>query len=362
MIISQLTIENFRSFNKFNISLTPGLNVFVGENAQGKTNLLESIYFCGVGKSSRTSKEKELIKWDKDRARISVKIEKQYNTSKIDVFLSRADKKTIKINNLPIKRMGELMGELMIVYFSPDEIRLIKDAPQDRRRFMDIDISQMSKTYFYLLLRYEKILNQRNKLLKQTKSLSVLKDMLSVWDSQLAEVAGKIIISRIKFIDLLNPFAAEIHSYITDGKESLSLSYQGMTGNDEKEIADKLLKAYSQSIQKDFDMGYTTIGPHRDDIKVMINNIDIRSFGSQGQQRLATLSMKLAELEIFKAEKGESPVLLLDDVLSELDSARQKRFLDKIRGLQIILTCTKYDYPLDASDQKIQIEATVDTI
>ncbi|MDR0850737.1 MAG: DNA replication/repair protein RecF [Christensenellaceae bacterium] len=360
VVITQFKIENFRSFDKFSTKLTSGLNIFVGKNAQGKTNLLESIYFCGVGKSSRTNKEKELIKWDKERARISVELEKQYNNCKIDVFLSKADKKTIRINGIPIKRMGELMGELMVIYFSPDEIRLIKDAPQDRRRFMDIDISQMSKHYFYLLLRYEKILNQRNKLLKQTKSLSVLKDMLSVWDSQLAETAGKIIISRIKFITLLSPFAAEIHSYITDGKEDLTLSYQGVVGKDDKDITEKLLKAYSQSIEKDFDLGYTTVGPHRDDIKVMINDIDIRSFGSQGQQRLATLSMKLAELKIFKSEKGETPVLLLDDVLSELDSARQRRFLDKIKGLQIILTCTKYDYTLGPNDQKIQIDATVE--
>ena len=355
MIITEFRIENFRSFNRFHVKLTPGLNVFVGKNAQGKTNLLESIYFCGVGKPTRTNKEKELIKWDTERAKVVVELKKEYSSGKIEVFLSKAEKKTIRINGLPIKRIGELMGELPVIHFSPDEIRLIKDAPQDRRRFMDIDISQMSKHYFYLLLRYEKILNQRNKLLKQTKSLSVLKDMLSIWDSQMSEIAGKIIISRIKFITLLSPQAADIHSFITDGSENLSLSYQGVTGKDDKEIAEKLLKAYQQNLQKDFDLGYTTVGPHRDDIKVMINDVDIRSFGSQGQQRLATLSMKLAELEIFKAENGETPVLLLDDVLSELDSVRQKRFLQKIKGLQIILTCTKYDYPLGKDDQRILI-------
>ena len=252
--------------------------------------------------------------------------------------------------------MGELMGELTVIYFSPDEIRLIKDAPQDRRRFMDIDISQMSKNYFYLLCRYDKILNQRNKLLKQTRDINVLKDTISIWDEQLSDVASKIILNRIYFVNKLQRPAKEIHSYITQNKEDLAISYQGITGKDVEEIKKKLLKGYEDNLNKDFELGYTTIGPPRDDLKVVINNIDIRNFGSQGQQRLATLSLKLAELEIFKKEHNETPVLLLDDVLSELDEDRQLRFLNKIQGLQTIITCTKYNYPLKENDSIFYIK------
>ena len=356
MKINSIILSNFRNYSNINISLNSELNVFVGKNAQGKTNLLESIYYCSIGKSTRTTKDKDLILWDKDKGKVCVEIQKQFNKSKIEVFLSKTEKKTIKINGLAIKRMGELMGELTVIYFSPDEIRLIKDAPQDRRRFMDIDISQMSKNYFYLLCRYEKILNQRNKLLKQTKDINVLKDTISIWDEQLADVASKIIMNRIYFVKKLQTPAKEIHKYITQDKEILNISYQGIVGKDTEEIKQKLLKAYLDNIQKDFDLGYTTIGPHRDDLKVVINNIDIRNFGSQGQQRLATLSLKLAELELFKNEHNETPVLLLDDVLSELDEERQLRFLNKIRGLQTIITCTKYNYPLKQNDSIFYIE------
>ncbi len=356
MKIKSIKIENFRNYNKLNIELSSGVNVFVGKNAQGKTNLLESIYYCSIGKSTRTAKDKELILWGKDKGKVSVEIEKEFNKSKIEIFLSQKEKKTIKINGLPIKRMGELMGELTVIYFSPDEIRLIKDAPQDRRRFMDIDISQMSKNYFYLLCRYDKILNQRNKLLKTSRDIKVVQDTISIWDEQLSDVASKIIMNRIFFVNKLLRPAKEIHNYITQNKEDLSISYQGITGKDVDDIKKKLLKGYQDNLQKDFELGYTTIGPHRDDLKVVINNIDIRSFGSQGQQRLATLSLKLAELEIFKKEHNETPVLLLDDVLSELDEERQLRFLNKIKGLQTIITCTKYNYPLQENDSIFYIE------
>lgn len=356
MKIKSIKLENFRNYDKLFVSLSSGLNIFVGKNAQGKTNLLESIYYCSIGKSTRTPRDKELILWGQEKGRVGVEIEKQYNKSRIDIFLSQKEKKTIKINDLPIKRMGELMGELTVIFFSPDEIRLIKDAPQDRRRFMDIDISQMSKNYFYLLCRYDKILNQRNKLLKQSRDINVLKDTVSIWDEQLAEVASKIIMNRIYFINKLLKPAQEIHKYITHDKEELSISYQGVIGKSAPEIKEKLLKAYTDNITKDFDLGYTTVGPHRDDLKVVINNIDIRNFGSQGQQRLATLSLKLAELEIFQKEHNETPVLLLDDVLSELDEDRQQRFLNKIKGLQTIITCTKYNYPLQENDSIFYIE------
>ena len=344
MIIKTIQLENFRNYDKIKIALHPNLNVFVGNNAQGKTNLVEAVYLCGIGKSVRTSRERETIKWEKEHAKICIEAEKQFNKSKVEIALFKNDKKAVKINGLPIKRIGELMGEIPVVYFSPDEISLIKDGPQDRRRFMDIDISQLNKTYFYLLCRYDKVLQERNKLLKQTRSLDVLKDTISIWDEQLSDIASRIITYRINFINKLIKPANEVHKKITDGKENLEISYVGQTGETPEEIRQKLLVQYEKSVQKDFDIGYTTVGPHRDDIKIMINGVDIRNFGSQGQQRLATLSLKIAELEIFKEEKGESPILLLDDVLSELDETRKMNLLKCIKDIQSIITCTKFNY------------------
>ena len=356
MEIKYIQLENFRNYDKIKINLHPKLNIFVGNNAQGKTNLVEAVYLCGIGKSTRTTKEKEMIKWEKEKAKIVVEAKKEYNKTKVEIIISKTDKKAIKINDLPIKRMGELMGEIPVVYFSPDEISLIKDGPQDRRRFMDTDISQLNKTYFYLLCRYDKVLQERNKLLKQTKSLEVLKDTISIWDEQLSDIASKIIAHRINFIAKLGKPAEIVHSEITSGKEKLEIGYLGTTGKSVEEIKTKLLSQYEKAIQKDFDLGYTTVGPHRDDIKVIINGIDTRSFGSQGQQRLATLSLKIAELQIFKEEKGENPVLLLDDVLSELDDTRKLNLLKCVKDIQTIITCTKFNYKPAGDYQIFNIE------
>ena len=344
MEIKSIYLENFRNYDKIKLNLHPKLNVFVGNNAQGKTNLVEAVYLCGIGKSTRTTKEKEMIKWDKEKSKIIVEVQKEFNKSKVEIILSKSDKKAIKINDIPIKRMGELMGEVPVVYFSPDEISLIKDGPQDRRRFMDIDISQLNKTYFYLLCRYDKVLQERNKLLKQTKGFDVLKDTISIWDEQLSDIASKIIAYRINFISKLQKPAEKVHGDITNGSEKLEIGYMGIVGKTIEEIKQKLLLNYEKTLQKDWDLGYTTIGPHRDDIKVVINEIDTRSFGSQGQQRLATLSLKIAELQLFKEEKGENPILLLDDVLSELDDTRKLNLLRAVKDIQTIITCTKFNY------------------
>ncbi len=356
MLIKSIKLDNFRNYQKLNISLAPGLNVFIGNNAQGKTNLLESIYYCSIGKSTKTSRDKELIRWGENTSKVKIEVQKEFYQSSIEVITRDKEKKSIMINNIPIKRIGELMGELTVIFFSPDEIRLIKDAPQDRRRFMDIDISQLSRNYFYLLCRYDKVLNQRNKLLKFTKDYEALKDAISIWDEQLSDIASKIIFYRIDFINKLSKPARDIHHFITNGKEELKVTYQGVTGGNVEEIKAKLQKGLIDNLHKDYDLGYTTLGPHRDDLKVIINDIDIRSFGSQGQQRLATLSLKLAELDLFKQERNETPVLLLDDVLSELDDTRQRNLLKIIGSTQTIITGTKYDYPLTQNDKIFYIE------
>ena len=351
MHIDSIKLRNYRNYKQCNINLGSKLNVFVGDNAQGKTNLLESIFFASIGKSPRTNKEKDVLLWGEKQANIDIEVIKKFSKSRISMFILRNDKKTIKINNIPIRKIGDLMGELVVVYFSPDEIKLVKEAPNDRRRFMDIDISQMDKNYFYLLLRYEKILNQRNKLLKEAQNFDVLKRTISIWDEQLSKIASKIVLTRLNFVQKLNEYANEIHKKITDGKENIFLSYQGVHCYNEELIEEKIAEELLNNLEKDFNLKYTTIGPHRDDIKITINDIDIRNFGSQGQQRLATLTIKLAELKLFKEEIGENPILLLDDVLSELDENRQKQFLLQIKDIQTILTCTNFPYPLEKQDK-----------
>lgn len=356
MYIKTIRLQNYRNYKQCNITLGSKLNVFVGDNAQGKTNLLESIFFASIGKSPRTNKEKDVLLWGEKQANIDIEVIKKFNKTKITMFVLRNDKKTIKINNIPIRKIGDLMGELVVVYFSPDEIKLVKEAPNDRRRFMDIDISQMDKNYFYLLLRYEKILNQRNKLLKETQNYEILKRTISIWNEQLSKIASKIIMKRLNFINKLNEYASSVHKQITFNKENISLSYQGIYCESEEQTEQKILTELSNNLEKDFNLKYTTIGPHRDDIKITINDIDIRNFGSQGQQRLTTLTIKLAELRLFKEEIGESPILLLDDVLSELDENRQKQFLLQIKDIQTILTCTNFPYPLENQDKRFLIK------
>jgi DNA replication and repair protein RecF len=343
MIVKKLTISNFRNYENANIEFKKGLNVIVGKNAQGKTNLIESIYFCCIGKSPRVNKDKDLINWNKDKSRIYLEVEKQSGTSTIEILLDRINKKTIKINDIPIKKISELLGVINVIYFSPDELKLIKEAPEDRRKFLDIDISQASKNYFYLLQRYNKILMQRNKLLKESKDFEMLKRSIDIWDIQLSLVASKIIFSRIKFIKKLEPYVKKAHSYLSNNQEDISITYQGVIGDSSLEIENKLLSMYKESLEKDYKFGFTTVGPHRDDLKILVNNIDVRYFGSQGQQRTAALSLKLGEVGIFKEELNETPVLLLDDVLSELDDDRQLRLLNYTKGVQTLITCTKFN-------------------
>ncbi len=345
MIVKNLKLKNYRNYKDISVSFAPGLNVLVGDNAQGKTNLVEAIFLCAIGKSLRTNKDKDLILWNTDYSKIDLTVEKM-NRKTISLYLFPNQNKAIKINNIPIKKMGELMGEFNAVYFCPDELKLIKDSPQERRRFMDIDLSQFDKNYFYALSKYNKILLQRNKLLKSTTSFDALKDTLSIWDEQLAKVGSYIIYERIKFVENLKKFAHDIHLELTNNKENLTLEYVGILGDTVQDIKDSMIMSLTKNIQKDWELGYTTVGPHRDDIKICINDIDVRYYGSQGQQRTSALSLKLAELEIFYHSLGQYPVLLLDDVLSELDQNRQLALLKRVSKMQTILTCTDFDFPI----------------
>lgn len=342
MKITNISIKNFRNYETLNLKIDKPINVFIGKNAQGKTNLLEAIFFCGVGKSFRTSKEKDVIKWNNESAKITIDIEKKYRKQKIELIFSKNAKKTVRIDGISVRRIGDLLGEMPVVFFSPDELKLIKESPDERRKFMNIDISQTNKRYFYLLSRYEKILANRNKLLKETKDLKVLKDSIDIWDRVLVDVAEKISEEREKFIEELAPLAEKAHNYISNGKESLKIEYKGFEKG-KNSYKEAFLKALQKNLEKDFKLGYTSVGPHRDDLDLYLNGVEVKSFGSQGQQRTVALSLKLAELEIIKNRTGEYPILLLDDVFSELDSERRSRLVKFTTRTQTFITCTDFD-------------------
>lgn len=341
MILQEVVLNNFRNYALQTVRLGAGTNVFFGNNAQGKTNFLESVRYMSIGKSMRTSREKELIKWNEDCARIKATVKSGNVSKRLDITLPQQKSKMVKINSVPITKMGELMGVVATVLFSPDEIGIIKNAPADRRRFIDISLCQLSKAYFYALNRYNKILLQRNTLLKSGRADE---NSLAVWDLQLVGEGTRIAKSRAGFVKRLETLAKENHSFLSSDREGLTLEYEGITGESSEEIAQKMLDVLKQDREKDLKQGYTHSGIQTDDLKVSVNGTDIRKFGSQGQQRTASLSLKMAEVDLYYQEKGEYPILLLDDVFSELDKTRQQRLLEKIKGLQTIITCTHFEF------------------
>ena len=353
MKINKLALNNFRNYKKETISFDEGLNVLVGKNAQGKTNILEAIFFAVIGKSFKVSKEKETIKWDEENASIKAEFSRLYRDVLIELYFNKSSKKAVKIDGVSIRKIGELLGNINAVFFSPQELKLVKESPDERRRFMNIDISQTNKRYFYALNRYEKVLANRNKLLKMTKDIEVLKDTIEIWDRALVDLAEKIRKERQEFIEKLAPFAEKAHDYISGGSEKLEVKYDGFDCGD-KDFKTEMLKALQKNLEKDFKLGYTSVGVHRDDIDIYLNGVEVKSFGSQGQQRTAALSMKLAELEIIKERTGEYPILLLDDVFSELDEQRQTRLLKFTSRTQTIITCTEFDKKIKGRTIKIE--------
>ena len=334
MKIKQLKLKNYRNYELLDLEFDDLTNIFYGDNAQGKTNILESIYLCGTTKSHRGTKDRDLIKFGEEESHIEAVVEKDSVPFKIDIHLKKNSPKGIAINKIPIRRASELFGIINIVFFSPEDLNIIKNGPAERRRFLDSELCQLDKLYLSDLTKYNKILNQRNKLLKDINFRPDLMETLSVWDEQLLEVGKRIIKRRKEFIEELNEIIGEIHSNISGGKEQLILKYE--PNIEDIFFADELLKAK----QKDLKLCQTTVGPHRDDMLFSVNDVDIRKFGSQGQQRTSALSLKLAEIEIVKKSIHNTPVLLLDDVLSELDSNRQNYLLNSISDIQTIITCT----------------------
>lgn len=342
MYLKELTLHNFRNYARLNLTFESDMILLVGQNAQGKTNILESIVYTCTGRSHRTSRDREVIRWGEDFAYIKAVVEKRIGKNIIEIGLDTNRKKMININGTSAKRLGELMGNINGVLFSPEDLRLIKDGPAERRRFLDMEISQIMPKYFYRLQQYNRVLAQRNDLLKDINRQPSLIKSLDVWNEQLALSGAYIIFKRNEFIEELMKISREIHSSITFGKEILDIIYKPSIPHEGgvDEIAKNFLEILKSSEQKDIDRGITSKGCHRDDIIFMINNTDTRIYGSQGQQRTVVLSLKLSEIEIMERLTGEAPILLLDDVMSELDEHRQKMLLDSIGKVQTIITTT----------------------
>jgi DNA replication and repair protein RecF len=337
MIIQSIKLENFRNYNLLDISFRDGTNILYGDNAQGKTNILEAIYLCGTTKSHKGSKDREIIKFNNDESHIRTIILKNNIEYKIDVHLRKNKTKGIAINQIPIKKASDLFGIVNFVFFSPEDLNIIKSGPSERRRFIDLELCQLDKLYLHNLTKYNKIINQRNKLLKDIPFQNDLRDTLSVWDLQLVYYGVKIIERRKLFINQINEIIYEIHKNLSGGKEELVIQYEQNVSED------LFLEKLSRNIEKDIKMKNTSVGPHRDDLNFLNKDMDIRKYGSQGQQRTAALSLKLSEIELVKKIINDKPILLLDDVLSELDSNRQNYLLNSINNTQTLITCTGLD-------------------
>jgi DNA replication and repair protein RecF len=336
MYVKYLQLKNFRNYDDVFIDLNNSVNVFIGDNAQGKTNILESIYYCGFAKSHRTSRDKELVNWNVNEAYVKLYVCKDRLDKKVEIKIFKEGKKAININSIKINKISELVGIFNVVMFSPEDLKIIKEAPGNRRRFLDMELCQLSKRYYYNLVQYNKALIERNSVIK---SRYADQSMLDIYDEHLAIFGENIIKKRIEYINKLNVVGRDIHKEITSEKEEIEFKYITTVKNFNG-IKVELLELLKKNRSRDIEKHITSIGPHRDDFSVNINGIDTRTFGSQGQQRTSILTIKFASLRIIKEITGEYPVLLLDDVLSELDFKRKKYILSSINEVQTIITCT----------------------
>ena len=331
MWINRIKISNFRNYNHLEIELNKGTNIFYGENAQGKTNIIEAIFLCSIGKSFRTNKDKELIKFDEDNCSVEIFFEKSDRDGNISINIG--ERKNIFVNKIKIKKLSELLGNINVVIFTPDDINILKGGPQERRKFLDVMISQLRPKYMHICSLYQKTLDERNTFLKNSENYNY--DLLDIYDEKLAEYGCEIYKYRKEFIEKIKNKIVNIHKNITNDKEKIEIKY---TSNCEDK--NEYLKLLKERRKLDFIKGFTTKGAHRDDFQIFLNELPVDVYGSQGQHRTAVLSLKLSELQVIYDEIGENPILLLDDFMSELDEFRRMNFLENIEDTQVIITCT----------------------
>lgn len=336
MVVKSVDLCNYRNIELLNITFDDHVNIIYGDNAQGKTNILESLYVCATSRSHRGSKDREIISFDRDEAHIKVTVVKNGSDYRIDMHLKKNKPKGIAVNGIPIRKAVELFGIINIVFFSPQDLDIIKSGPSERRRFMDMELCQLDKIYLNNLVNYNKVVMQRNKLLKDISFNPSAENMasLDIWDIQMKRFGECIIERREKFTESLNEIISDIHSRLSGGSEKLKVLYEPCIR------ADEFASGIAESRERDIKFKCSNVGPHKDDITFLVNGKDVRKYGSQGQQRTVALSLKLAEIELVKKIIKDTPILLLDDVLSELDSSRQNYLLDSIGDIQTIVTCT----------------------
>ncbi len=350
MVINRIYVDGYKNLEDSVIEFDPKMNIICGENAQGKTNLIEAIWLCSGCRSFRGTRDKDFIGFNKDYASIELSYTNSVRSEDINIHIKKGSlkDKLVTLNGVKLPLMSKLFGNFRCVVFTPEDLNLTKGSPDNRRSFIDMSVAQIKNSYVNALNKYNNILFQRNALLK---NLSMGyggydESALDIWDEQLAKTGAYISVLRYTFCITLNKYTNELYNKITNGKEKLELYYQSTIFNSlqgrtdyDGELAAEYLEKLKSTAVNDIRAGYTTVGIHRDDLGAYINGISVREFGSQGQARSAALSMKLAHAKILKAEQGEYPVMLLDDVLSELDPYRQKFILNNIEDMQVIITC-----------------------
>ena len=372
MFVSDIHLENFRNYKSFDLKFSDGVTVLHGKNGLGKTNILEAVFLTVIGKSFRNSKDADLIKYGEQKFCVDLSI-KEDITENISIKYEKNREKYIKINGFYLRKMGHLMGNVIAVIFSPEDLQLITEGPGERRKFMDIAISQLYPSYYFDLLQFNKIIYQKNSLLKTIKyqNNTSNKAMLEVWNEQLSEVGSRIISKRYEFIKEISNIASEKNKSIS-GSEKLEIQYDSDTFiseeknnvdfSNEKEICEKMKTTLSQKAEKEIERETAYVGPHRDDILFKLDDNDIKRFGSQGQKRTAVLSLKMAELELLKKKTGRKPIFLLDDVLSELDINRQKSLINELNDIQTLITCTHIEETIKdmSSFHAIELEKLIE--
>ncbi|MCY7992766.1 DNA replication/repair protein RecF [Bacillus haynesii] len=360
MYIQNLTLSSYRNYERLDLQFENKVNVIIGENAQGKTNLMEAIYVLAMAKSHRTSNDKELIRWDEDYAKIEGRVIKKNGSVPIQLVISKKGKKG-KVNHIEQQKLSHYVGAVNTIMFAPEDLNLVKGSPQVRRRFLDMEIGQVSPVYLHDLSLYQKILSQRNHFLKQLQTRKQTdQTMLDVLTEQLTEFAAKVVMKRLQFVEQLEKWAQPIHSGISRGLEELTLKYHTSLHVSDSPDLSKMINSYQETFSKlrdkEIERGVSLSGPHRDDVLFYVNGRDVQTYGSQGQQRTTALSLKLAEIDLIQEEIGEYPILLLDDVLSELDDYRQSHLLHTIQGrVQTFVTTTS----VDGIDHKTLNEAEI---
>jgi len=348
MLVRGITLKNYRNYGELSLAFDPNINIFLGANAQGKTNIIEAVYYASLGRSHRTHQDTDLIRWEAPAASLRLAYERLGVENTLEIAFVRGKRRKITLNGQVI-RPKELVGGLNTVFFSPEDLFLIKGAPAGRRHFLDAEISQASPAYYHELLQYNHIVQQRNGLLKRIRERHAPAAMLDIWDAQLAASAAKIVTKRLEAVRKLHMLANLMQRRISGNQENLSVTYE-IHGAGEQDVTKSLVSWYNKELaeKRELDIlrGVTSRGPHRDDLKLAVNEVDLRAFGSQGQQRTGVLSLKLAELEFLRSETGEYPVLLLDDVMSELDADRRRLLMDFIRKehIQTMITATDAAY------------------